>query len=234
MLAVGDLFGEMSLISHEVRAKATVRCASFMEGFLLSREGYQKLCAIYPAFEAHIAAMAARRLGQSRRHAAFDGKLSERQAGRRLSSAGGSGSTRGLPSVCVSLSDAVSAEVAALATRRSRRSRLSFLRGSGSSDARSSLSAAPANLYELTTEAEARLARKMVNKRTVYAIQPAEQRRSSGPPSCRRGSSPSSLTSSGGLSQVVGAGVWRQATLSSLPQSVQQTSSSSGRAADHV
>lgn len=62
----------MSLISTEKSpAKATVRCSSYLEGYLLSRAGYANLCFLFPAFEHHIESMSGTRLEKARRTAAF-------------------------------------------------------------------------------------------------------------------------------------------------------------------
>lgn len=159
-LKAGDMFGEMSLVNEGSAAKATVRCSSFFDGYVLTREGYSQVCKIYPLFQRHIEALAARRLGQSRRHKAFVcGENQDASAPGMANPSAGSflqGST-GLANVSVELM-----------------SRSSFRGGVGSvlkrkkvASRRKSCAATTVISQSMSVEEEARAARKHLKRRTL-------------------------------------------------------------------
>jgi hyperpolarization activated cyclic nucleotide-gated potassium channel 2 len=61
-LTAGAFFGEMALLTSNSRALATIVTATYMEGFLLSREAYLTIVAVYPQFQRYIETVAVLRL----------------------------------------------------------------------------------------------------------------------------------------------------------------------------
>lgn len=205
-LSAGDMFGEMSLLSHDIRAKATVRCSSFFEGYLLSRQGYVQLIRLYPSFEAHMQALGAQRLGQSRRFAAFNVKRDQGPASGSGSSADGS-------------SDGTKQHRGWLTARlRQIRSRLE----PGAADRQ-----AAGDIHEMSSDAEARMARRHLERRTVEAHACAE-RSSRG--SQRRSSSGAAQASRPRTKSMVEANVWRQQSFGNLTKIVAASAASDKQA----
>ena len=204
-LSAGDMFGEMSLLSHDIRAKATVRCSSFFEGYLLSRQGYVQLIRLYPSVEAHSRRWRLR-LGQSRGFAAFNVKRDQGPASGSGSGADGS-------------SDGTKQHRGWLTARlRQIRSRLE----PGAADRQ-----AAGDIHEMSSDAEARMARRHLERRTVEAHACAE-RSSRG--SQRRSSSGAAQASRPRTKSMVEANVWRQQSFGNLTKIVAASAASDKQA----